>query len=155
MKRALMIVASFVVVTLALTFFWEEVGRLNYGRFLKTVAPTLYDWIGVGDARVGALRQRYINWIPFVGLVLVTPGLRMRRRALGLAGGLLALFVGHLTLNLTERVYKASHLPFVPSIVSDALPFLLWIIVAWPTVSQWFAATLVTVPDSNDKPADD
>lgn len=155
MKRPLMVVISFVIVTMALTFFWEEFGKLNYGRFLKTVAPTIYDWIGFGDARVGAMRQRYINWIPFVGLIVVTPGLLFRRRALGLAAGLLALFAGHLTLNLTERVDNAIHLPFVPSLVSDALPFLLWIVVAWPAVSEWFSSTIAALPDTTDESAPD
>jgi len=146
MKRGILVVIGFIAITVALTFLWEEGGRLNYGRFLKTVAPTIYDWFGVGDARVGALRQRYINWIPFVGLVAVTPGLALRRRVFGLMGGLGAIFVGHLALNLTERVHKAAHLPFVPSLVSDALPFVLWILVAWPVVSVWFADTLAALP---------
>jgi len=154
MKRGVLVVVGFIVITVALTYFWEEGGRLNYGRFLKTVAPTIYDWFGVGDARVGALRQRYINWIPFVGLVAVTPGLALKRRLLGLVGGLGALFVGHLALNLTERVHKAAHLPFVPSLVSDALPFVLWILVAWPVVSIWFADTLASIPTSSSPPTD-
>ena len=74
MKRALLVL-GFVAITIALTFFWEESGRVTYGRFLKAVAPPIYDLFGVGDARVGAFRQRYINWVPFVGLMLVTPGL--------------------------------------------------------------------------------
>ena len=152
MKRGILIVAAFIFVTVALTYFWEEGGRLNYGRFLKTVAPTIYDALGVGDARVGALRQRYINWIPFVGLVAVTPGLALRRRLLGLLGGLGLLFVGHLALNLTERVHKAAHLPFVPSLVSDALPFLLWIIVAWPVIADWFAETISALPEPTPAP---
>ncbi len=150
MKRAIPVVLGFVVITIALTWVWEEGGRHFYGRFLKTVAPTIYDWIGFGDARVGAMRQRYINWIPFVGLMLVTPGLALRRRAIGLGGGLGLLFVGHLALNLTERMHKASHLPFVPSLLSDAVPFLLWILFAWPVVSSWFASALAQLPVAAD-----
>lgn len=151
MKRAILVALGFVLVTIALTWFWEEGGRGLYGRFLRNVAPPIYDVFGFGDARVGAFRQRYINWIPFVGLMLVTPGLAHSRRAGGLAGGLFLLFVGHLALNLTERVHKAAHLPFVPSLLSDALPFLLWILFAWPVVSGWFAAALSPLPE----PADD
>ncbi|MEM9177155.1 MAG: hypothetical protein AAGC67_18230 [Myxococcota bacterium] len=142
MKRAVPVLLGFVLITVALTWFWEEGGRLHYGRFLKSVAPPIYDAIGFGDARVGAFRQRYINWVPFAGLMLVTPGLAWRQRVGGLAGGLFLLFVGHLALNLTERVHEAAQLPFVPSLVSDALPFLLWILFAWPVVSIWFASAL-------------
>ena len=147
MKRGVLVVVAFVLVTIGLTWFWEEGGRRQYGLFLKTVAPPIYDAIGFGDARVGAFRQRYINWVPFVGLMLVTPGLAWRRRAVGLFGGLGLLFVGHLALNLTERVHKAAQLPFVPSLLSDALPFVLWILFAWPVVSGWFAAALATIPN--------
>ena len=142
MKRPLLVVLGFVAITIALTGFWEESGRMLYGRFLKSVAPPIYDLLGFGDARVGAFRQRYINWVPFVGLMLVTPGLAWRRRAGGLVAGLALLFVGHLALNLTERVHKAAQLPFVPALVSDALPFLLWILFAWPIVSRWFTTAL-------------
>ena len=161
MKRALPVVFGFVAITIVLTWFWEETGRVMYGQFLKAVAPSIYDALGFGDARVGAFRQRYINWVPFVGLMLVTPGLPWRRRAGGLGGGLFLLFVGHLALNLTERVHKAAQLPFVPSLVSDALPFLLWILFAWPALSGWFASALAESaapshdPQSTDKSTDE
>ena len=140
--RLLLVVSGFVAVTIALTFVWTEWGRVAYGHFLKAVAPPIYELIGFGDARVGAFRQRYINFVPFVGLVLVTPGLTLARRSIGLVCGLFGLCVGHLALNLTERVHRGSHLPFVPSLVSDALPFLLWIVVAYPVISDWFARRL-------------
>lgn len=141
-RRMLGVIAGFVVITIGLTFLWTEWGRVAYGHFLKAVAPPIYELIGFGDARVGAFRQRYINFVPFVGLVLVTPGLTLRRRSIGLVCGLGALFVGHLALNLTERVHRGAHLPFVPSLVSDALPFVIWILVAYPVISDWFARTL-------------
>lgn len=127
----------FAAVTLALTFLWEEGGRIAYGRFLKTVAPPLYDLVGFEGARVGAFRQRYVNFVPFVGLVLATPGLSLRRRLLGLGLGLFTLFLGHLGLNLTEVGQgRGRHLPLVPSLVSDTLPFLLWLFVAAPALAR-------------------
>ena len=154
MRRAIPIIVGFVLITIGLTWFWEESGRVLYGRFLKTVAPPIYDAIGFGDARVGAFRQRYINWVPFVGLMLVTPRLALRRRLVGLGLGLVLLFTGHLALNLTERVYKAAQLPFLSMLLSDALPFLLWILFAWPVVSVWFAAALAEIPGSAQDPGD-
>ena len=138
--RALLVVAGFAAITIGLTWLWGEWGRVEYGRLLKTVAPPIYELIGFPDARVGALRQRYINWVPFVGLVLVTPGLALRRRAIGLFAGLGLLFVSHLMLNLTERWQPGRSLPVVASLISDALPFVIWIVVAHPVVSRWFVA---------------
>ena len=145
--RALLVIGSFLVITVLLTWFWTAWGREHYGYFLKIVAPPIYEAIGFGDARVGAFRQRYINFVPFVGLVLVTPGIALRRRLLGLSGGLIFLFLGHLILNLTERIDKGSHLPVVPSLLSDALPFGVWIVVAYPVISQWFATILTPAED--------
>lgn len=150
MRRTLLRIVAFVAVTLALTWIWEEGGRVAYGRFLKLVAPPLYDLIGFEGARVGAFRQRYVNFVPFVGLVLVTPGLTLRRRLGGLALGLFALFAGHLALNLTEIGQgRTRHLPMVPSLVSDTLPFLLWLVVAAPALAQrWLDRSPTGADDS-------
>lgn len=150
MRRTLLRIVAFVAVTLALTWIWEEGGRVAYGRFLKLVAPPLYDLIGFEGARVGAFRQRYVNFVPFVGLVLVTPGLTLRRRLGGLALGLFALFAGHLALNLTEIGQgRTRHLPMVPSLVSDTLPFLLWLLVAAPALAQrWLDRSPTGADDS-------
>lgn len=141
MNKALLRILAFAAITLLLTWLWEEGGRLQYGRFLKLVMPPVYDALGFEGARVGAFRQRYVNFIPFVGLLLVTPHLTARRRALGLALGLFALFCGHLALNLTETgAGRARHLPIVPSLLSDTLPFLVWLIAAAPAVAHWLPA---------------
>ncbi|MFO0688037.1 MAG: hypothetical protein U0900_04975 [Myxococcota bacterium] len=138
MSQRLLRVAAFVAITLLLTFLWDEGGRVAYGRFLKTVAPPIYDLLGFDGARVGAFRQRYVNVVPFVGLVLVTPGLPARRRLVGLVIGLFVLFCGHLALNLTEVGRgRARHLPILPSLLSDTLPFLVWLGVAAPVLTRW------------------
>jgi hypothetical protein len=143
MKKALFVIIAFAGITIALTWYWTHGGRHLYGQFFKVIAPPIYDLIGFGDARIGAFRQRYINFVPFVGLVLVTPGVTHRRRALGLVGGLVALSIGHLVLNLTEGVTRGAHLPFVPSLISDALPLVFWVLVAFPAINGWFASALV------------
>lgn len=153
MRRGLLVVVGFVAITIVLTWLWTHGGQLAYGRFLKAVAPPLYDVLGFEGARVGAFRERYINWIPFVGLVLVTPGLSLRRRGIGLLVGLALMPVCHLALNLTELIGPRNRLPFVPSLVSDTLPFLLWLVIAWPVVGRWFeAATAAKLGGSEPPP---
>ena len=134
MKKALLVVVAFFVVSITLTWIWNEWLRADYARLLNAVAPPIYELIGFGDARVGAHRLRYTNFVPFVSLVLVTPGIAWRRRATGLVLGLMAIFVSHLGLNLTERIAPGQALPMVPALLSDALPFLLWLVVARPTL---------------------
>lgn len=137
MTKILVRIAAFVALTLLLTWLWNEGGRVLYGRFLRSVAPSIYDVLGFDGARVGAMRQRYVNFVPFIGLVLVTPGLSARRRLIGLFGGIFALFVGHLALNLTEMgAGRARQLPMLPSLISDTLPFLFWFVVAAPALAR-------------------
>jgi hypothetical protein len=62
--------------------------------------------------------------------------------------GLFSIFVGHLALNLTEILEPGHSLPMVPSIISDALPFLVWIVVAYPVLKKYLPVP--TEPDSND-----
>ena len=137
MRKALLIVLAFGVISIGLTWFWNEWARENYGHFLNAVAPSIYKLIGFEHARVGALRQRYINFVPFVSLLLVTPGLTLRRRTIGLVLGLFSIFTSHLALNLTELLQPGNSLPIVPSIISDTLPFLVWIIVAYPALKKF------------------
>ena len=137
MKKALLIAVCFGLISIGLTWFWNEWARAGYAQLLKTVGPPLYDLIGFEGARVGANRERYINFVPFVSLVLVTPGISLRRRSIGLVLGLFTIFVSHLALNLTEIIQPGRSLPIIPSIASDALPFLVWIFVAYPTLAKF------------------
>ncbi len=141
MKRALIVVLAFGLVSVALTFLWNEWGRDAYATLFKFVARPVYDAIGFSAARVGAYRDRYINFVPFVSLVLVTPGIGFRRRSIGLGLGLVTIFVSHLALNLTEGLHPGPSLPVVPAIFSDAFPFLLWVAVAYPVVVRFFPST--------------
>ena len=147
MRRTLLVVAGFVAITLLLAWCWEEAGlRVSYARFIKTTGRPLLDLIGFDDVRIVGGRTRYINWIPFVGLMLVTPGLSLRRRGAGLGFGLVVLYVSHLLLNATQ-IGNARQVPLVPSLVSDTLPFLLWLAAAHPVVRTWFATALATALD--------
>lgn len=154
MKKTLLIVLSFVVISIGLTWIWNEWARAGYAQLLKSVAPPLYELLGFGDARVGLLRERYINFVPFVSLLLVTPGLTLRRRAIGLALGLVFIFVCHLALNLTELFQPGRSLPIVPSIVSDALPFLVWSVVAYPVLTKFLVVTTEPETNGDDPPTD-
>jgi hypothetical protein len=148
MKKAVLIVLAFVVISIGLTWFWNEWARVSYGHFLKAVGPSIYELIGFGDARLFAFRERYINFVPFISLVLVTPGLSLRRRTIGLALGLFFIFASHLALNLTE-LFDPSRpaLPVVSSIVSDTMPFLVWIVIAYPVLAKFLVAAAAPAPE--------
>ncbi len=153
MRKGVVIVIGFCIISILLTAFWIEWGRLAYAYLLGFVAPPIYDLIGFENAPIRGMRLRYINVVPFTALVLVTPGIKPRRRFLGLLLGLFALFVSHLALNLTSLVQPGPAMPIASSLVSDALPLLVWIIVAYPAIRR-FIPTLGSEADSTDDPKD-
>jgi hypothetical protein len=154
MKKATLIVLCFVVISIGLTWIWNEWARVSYAHLFNATARPLYDLIGFEEARVVGLRERYINFVPFVSLVLVTPGITLRRRMIGLSLGVLFIFFCHLALNLTELVQPGVALPIVFSVVSDALPFLVWIVVAYPVLAK-FLVTTISPETKDDDPAAD
>ena len=145
MKKAVLVILCFCVVSIGLTWIWNEWARVGYAQLFNWMAPPFYDLIGFEDARVVGSRTRYINFVPFVSLVIVTPGIALRRRLIGLALGVCSISLGHLLLNLTERLHPGLSLPIVPALVSDALPFLVWLVVAYPVVAKFLPS-----PDAPD-----
>ena len=129
--RRLGLAVAAVAGTVALTGLWIAVGFDLYAQAFAVVAGAAYDALGLERA-VPLARERYVNAIPFVALVALTPRLGWRRRALGLAGGVAALFAANVALNATA-LYLDPELGRYPaglSLVSDTLPFVLWAAVA-------------------------
>ena len=53
MKRLILPILGFLVITLALSFYWEEAGgRQAYAVFLKTKGAGLLDVLGIEGVRV-------------------------------------------------------------------------------------------------------
>ena len=83
------------------------------------------------SCRPRARGDRYINYIPFLALMMLTPALAWRRRLLGTLGGLVAIFCFHMAFGAV-RHYRSGPFPLPLPLTqfSDALPFLLWIVLA-------------------------
>lgn len=134
---AVLIVVSFVVISVGLAWIWQESLRYHYGELFTNVALKLHGALGLGHAPIAGLRQRYINFVPFIALLLVTPGLALRRRSVGLIVGLAIISVSHLALNLTALMTPGPSIPVLAALLSDTFPFLIWFIVAFPVVSKF------------------
>lgn len=140
LTRLAVAVLVFLGVTALGTFWWQEGGRQAYGRFFSYTALHIYDFLGFENVAVGG-RQRFVHIVPFVGLMAATPGLSAGRRFGGMAMGLVALFVWQLIANFVvgheQRVLVT--FPMLLAVVSDVLPFVLWVWFARGVVSQWMA----------------
>ncbi len=128
MKQTLLFLAKFVALTAPLTWLWQVWGRSAYTAFYGPVAHSIYAVLGF-DRVPTPSRERFINYIPFLTLMLLTPRLSPRRRLLGTALGMVALFFLHIAANLTEAP-RSHALPIGVSLGLDAAPLLLWVLIA-------------------------
>ena len=141
MKKGILIVLGFVAISIVLTWVWSEWVRDGYAQLFAAVAGPVYRALGFDSAPILARRLRYINFVPFLALVLVTPGIGLRRRAIGTVAGVFVIFFAHLALNLTALLQPGPALPVVSILISDAFPFFVWIVVAYPVLARYLPGT--------------
>ena len=128
MKPALLFLAKFVCLTAPFVWLWQNGGLSVYYALYSPIAEAIYEWLGFEGVATPA-RDRYINLVPFLALMVLTPNLSTRRRLGGIAIGMLILFMMHIAVNLTANP-KTLRLPWPVSLALDAAPFFLWIIIA-------------------------
>ncbi len=136
MKQILLFTLSFVALSSALTWFWLAGGNALYAETMQPIAREIHQWVGLrGPGNMS--RTRFINLVPFVCLMLLTPRLSRRRRWGGLAIGLLILVLSHLLLNaIAVDSQTRGRLPPTAALASDAMPFLIWFVIAREFVQE-------------------
>jgi len=128
MKATLLFLVKFVCLTAPFVWLWQNGGLYAYHALYSPVADVIYGWFGFEGVATPA-RDRYINLIPFVTLMVLTPKLSTRRRLGGIAIGLVILCLMHIAINLTANP-ATLRLPRRTSLILDAAPFFLWVIIA-------------------------
>ncbi len=128
MKQTLLFLAKFVALTAPLTWLWQVWGRSAYTAVYGPVAHSISSCFGFDRVPISS-SQRFINYIPFLTLMILTPRLSLRRRFVGTALGMLALFALHIATNLMDPPGALSF-PIGLSLALDAAPFLLWVLIA-------------------------
>ncbi len=148
MKATLLFLVKFVCLTAPFVWLWQVGGLQVYHALYSPVADMIYGWLGFEGVATPA-RQRYINLIPFVALMVLTPRLSTRRRLGGIAIGLMILFLLHIGINLTANP-ETLRLPRRTSLILDAAPFFLWVIIANEFVRDFMkrGTTSATVEES-------
>lgn len=137
-KSALRILLEFVLLTVPLTWFWMSQGEALYSDFFRAVGFPILLSLGVSGFPMGMVTDRMISFVPFLGLMLVTPQIRWSRRLGGIALGFLILFLSHIAMAwwawvsfVRDGRSNESMLNYFPAlVVADALPFILWALFA-------------------------
>jgi hypothetical protein len=137
-KSLLLLLLKFVALTVPLTWLWMNGGQQVYFRVYMTLARPILILLGVTNFPPSLVRDRFINFVPFLALMLITPRLSARRRAVGVAAGAVLLFISQIALTymawasfIRDGETAQSMTNYFPALVmSDAMPFVLWALLA-------------------------
>jgi hypothetical protein len=145
-KTLLRLLLEFVAITVPLTAFWLNGGREAYFQFFMFFARPILVGIGVTHFPPSLVFDRMVNMIPFLGLMLVTPQVSLRRRLGGIGLGYLVIFLSQVGLCywafvsfIQDGQTAESKARYFPALIAcDATPFVLWAIFANEYVSGLF-----------------
>ena len=149
--RLLLILLKIVAVSAPLTWLWLAWGREAYGRLFLELAMPIYGILGLTTVVPEGARDRFINYLPFLILMLLTPRLTLTRRLVGTLAGFVVIFAAQLAfvyvadMEATRgaAMTQARFIRIVPAnTLSDSLPFVLWVLIArdfiWESVANVF-----------------
>ncbi|MDH3211726.1 MAG: hypothetical protein OEM05_04495 [Myxococcales bacterium] len=154
MRRQLfLLLLEFLAITLPLTWLWHAWGRDAYLEFFQWAAGPALAGLGVARLPRVMVGNRFLNLLPFVTLMIITPGLSLRRRGIGAGVGLVLIFfiqIGFAAAayhvraryGLSARAFSAL---FPALLFSDSFPFLLWAVIAKDFVTDIGRRTAVKI----------
>jgi len=136
-KELWLFLAKLLSLTLVLSYLWLAYWQLHYPKAIQWIALPFFDLVGVKKWYMALLLDHFTNLVPFVALVLATPGVfRNWRKTLAvMAGGLAAIICCQLLLSwavyelisryaMTKMYYKLSQPLFL---INDTAPLILWV----------------------------
>lgn len=137
--RTLLLLVKFVAITAPLTWYWMNGGQDQYMAFFKDVARPFLLALGITNYPPSVVRDRFVGFVPFIGLMLVTPGLDLRRRVGGLLLGLPIIILCQ--VGLVYAVFlivvqgggwsdETKNALFPYTVIFDAVPLILWALFA-------------------------
>lgn len=138
--RVLLQALKVIGITVPVTWIWLEWGRAAYGRLFVELAIPIFGFLGMTRILPQGSRDRFINYLPFLILMLLTPRMSLLRRSLGIGVGFVLIFflqvffiyasemagVHDGKVN-SQEIYEKM-LPVL--LICDAFPFVLWILFA-------------------------
>ena len=145
-RRILLIALELFAVSVPLTWLWLAHLRYLYANVFQAIAKPFFALLGMGDIPI-VFRTRFINFIPFIAMILVTPKLGVRRKSLGILLGLVVILLGHLAftgiagqaqLNMSSggTLEDSFSVHIAGMLLSDSMPLLLWLIIAGPSLAR-------------------
>lgn len=137
-KRFWLLILEFFAITIPVAWLWIEWGRMAYLRFFLKLATPILMILGVSEFQPRLVQEHFLNYVPFLVLMVITPELTIKRRIIGTLVGFVIIFFDHIGLvsvafiahsnyGLTAKSFSTL---FPALLFSDSLPFILWAIIA-------------------------
>ena len=145
MKTVDLKLLEFLAITVPVAWWWNQMGgrEATWKVFLQVSAPILAQ-MGVLAFAGSLVKDRLLGVLPFVALMVITPGIPLLRKAVRTVIGLFILYYAYVFLAYwawythdREGVDQYSMSEFFPvQNMVDALPFVLWAIFAREFVAE-------------------
>ena len=137
-KRSWLLVLEFFAITIPVAWLWIEWGRAAYLKFFLKLATPILMILGVTEFQPRLVQEHFLNYVPFLVLMVITPELTIRRRVIGTLVGFVIIFFDHIGLVSMAFVAHSNYglsaksfsTLFPALLFSDSLPFILWAIIA-------------------------
>lgn len=153
--RGLILLIEFIAITAPLTWLWMNGGQEAYMAFFKDVARPVLTALGVTNYPPSAVRDRFIGFVPFIALMLITPGLEWSKRIGGILIGIPIIVLCQMALVFAvfkvvvqgggwNSDTKTALFPF--TVMFDAVPLLLWAIFAHEYLGGLLKSIIPPVP---------
>jgi hypothetical protein len=153
---------KFVAITVPLTWLWMEWGKEAYGTAFQGLARPIYDLLGYRTLRPSQVHERFLNFLPFLVLMLLTPRLSVVRRVTGIVVGCIVLMMFHVVFSLATAwgprtagggmTSEAFEISFAAYLFSDSLPLLLWAIIAHRVVADFATRAIQRIAPEDATP---
>lgn len=136
----------------AVFLIWHRFVKAPYSSLLREAVSAV--WRGVEPVGVN-IPSSIDNVVPFLVLMLATPGVGPGRRMRGLACGIGILLIAHILVAVFTTRWVSNPVPsqldfflsLLSSTVMVALPFLIWVVLTW----QELKALVVAAPDQKSQ----
>jgi hypothetical protein len=148
MRSVFRFLLELAALSVPLTWLWLAFAQAPYTELVGCLGAPLLERLGAAGVPESPAEKRFVSYVPFLVLLLVTPGLSWRRRLAGLAAGSAILFLAHLGLVAVEAFAHTAGRPtedsfstvFPAAMFVDALPFALWAVIAQKVLRDAFRA---------------
>jgi hypothetical protein len=147
--RVLLQALKIIGITVPVTWAWLEWGRAAYGRLFAELAIPIFGFFGLTRILPLGSRDRFINYLPFLILMIVTPRMSWLRRCAGIVVGFVLIFIMQVAFVYASELAGVQEggvnrqdiyekmLPVL--LICDAFPFMLWIVIAKDFVQEMTA----------------